>query len=152
MNELNGTVNNKIITLLGWAFKKDTNDSRESASIDIANYLLTEGAILNVYDPMVSNELIYDDLVNKFKSIGLDNGQIESKIARVNLFDNIYRAAENTFCLSILTEWDEFKIIDFKRIVKKKNFKIYDLRNLYNPDEMKKNKIEYYSIGRPDSR
>ena len=51
-----------------------------------------------------------------------------------------------------MTEWDEFKIIDFKRIVKKKNFKIYDLRNLYNPDEMKKNKIEYYSIGRPDSR
>ena len=154
VNELNGTVNNKIITLLGWAFKKDTNDSRESASIDIANYLLTEGAILNVYDPMVSNELIYDDLVNKFKSIGLDNGQIESKIARVNLFDNIYRAAENTFCLSILTEWDEFKDINWPKIVKLTENPIFvaDGRNIIAYELSDSLIDKYISVGNPKTK
>ena len=50
----------------------------------------------------------------------------------------------------LLTEWDEFKSINFKKIVKNRKFKIYDLRNLYNAEEMKKNKIKYYSVGRPD--
>jgi len=148
---LNGTVNNKVITLLGWAFKKDTNDSRESASIDIANYLLTEGAIINIYDPMVSNELIYDDLVNKFKSIGLDNEQIESKIDRVNIIDNIYKAAENTFCLSILTEWDEFKDINWSEIVKLTENPIFvaDGRNIIEY-ELSDSLIDtYIGIGNP---
>ena len=151
---LNGTVNNKVITLLGWAFKKDTNDSRESASIDIANYLLTEGAIINIYDPMVSNELIYDDLVNKFKSIGLDNGQIESKIDRVNIIDNIYKAAENTFCLSILTEWDEFKDINWSEIVKLTENPIFvaDGRNIIEY-ELSDSLIDtYISIGNPKTK
>ena len=50
----------------------------------------------------------------------------------------------------LLTEWDEFKLIDFKKIVKNKKFKLYDLRNLYNPEEMKRSKIKYYSVGRPN--
>ena len=49
------------------------------------------------------------------------------------------------------TEWDEFKSLDFKRLIKKNNTRIYDLRNLYNYDYMKKNKIKYFSIGRPST-
>jgi len=151
VNELNGTVNNKIITLLGWAFKKDTNDSRESASIDIANYLLTEGAIINVYDPMVSNELIHDDLVNKLKSNGLDNDQIESKISRVNIYDNIYKAAENTFCLSILTEWDEFKDINWAKVSKLAENPLFvaDGRNIIEYEVRNSLIDRYISIGNP---
>ena len=51
----------------------------------------------------------------------------------------------------LLTEWDEFKSIDFKKVVKKTKFKVFDLRNLYSAEEMKKNKIKYYSIGRPNT-
>ena len=151
VSELNGTVNNKIITLLGWAFKKDTNDSRESASIDIANYLLTEGAIINVYDPMVSNELIHGDLVNKLKSKGLDNDQIESKISRVNIYDNIYKAAENTFCLSILTEWDEFKDINWAKISKLAENPLFvaDGRNIIEYEVRNSLIDRYISIGNP---
>ena len=50
----------------------------------------------------------------------------------------------------LLTEWDEFKAIDFKKINPNKNFKIYDLRNLYSPEQMKEKKLKYYSVGRPD--
>jgi len=48
----------------------------------------------------------------------------------------------------INTEWDEFKSIDFKKLVKKRNFKIYDMRNLYNPEQMRRKKIKYFSVGR----
>ena len=51
----------------------------------------------------------------------------------------------------LLTEWDEFKSIDFRKIVKNSKFKVYDLRNLYSAEEMKKNNIKYYSIGRPNT-
>ena len=57
---------------------------------------------------------------------------------------------ENADLIVLLTEWDEFKTIDFKKIVKNKKFKVYDLRNLYSPIEMRKNKIKYYSVGRPN--
>ena len=50
-----------------------------------------------------------------------------------------------------MTEWDEFKSLDFKKLNKKKNFKVYDLRNLYNPEEMLNKKIEYFSVGRPNT-
>ena len=63
---------------------------------------------------------------------------------------NIKSNCFSTDLIILLTEWDEFKSINFKNIVKNKKFKVYDLRNLYNAEEMKKNKIRYYSVGRPD--
>ena len=67
----------------------------------------------------------------------------------VHFKNNIKNNCFDANLIILLTEWDEFKTIDFKKIVKNKNFKVYDLRNLYNIDEMKRNKIEYYSVGRP---
>ena len=112
---------------------------------------MTEGAILNVYDPMVSNELIYDDLGNKFKSIGLDDKRIESKINRVNVFDDIYKAVENTFCMSILTEWDEFKDINWSKIVKLTDNPIFvaDGRNIIKYELSDSLIDKYISIGNP---
>ena len=60
----------------------------------------------------------------------------------------ISKACRGSDLIIINTEWDEFKSIDFKKIVRKNNFKIYDMRNLYNPFELRKRNIKYYSIGR----
>ena len=59
-------------------------------------------------------------------------------------------AVQNADLIILHTEWDEFKNIDFKKINKKRNLKIYDLRNIYNNTDMKAKKISYYSVGRPD--
>ena len=68
----------------------------------------------------------------------------------VNFKKNIKENCKNADLIILHTEWDEFKAIDFKKINKKRNFKIYDLRNLFNLSEMKLKKIKYYSIGRPN--
>ena len=64
-------------------------------------------------------------------------------------FNDIKSTCKNADLIILHTEWDEFKSLDFKKIVKSKKFKIYDLRNLYSIDEMIKKRIKYYSIGRP---
>ncbi len=124
---------NKRISFLGVTFKPNTDDMRDSTSLKMIPFACKKGAKVSYYDPSGEKE--------EFK-----------KLKNCDFRKNIKENIKDADLVILLTEWDEFKIIDFKRIVKKKNFKIYDLRNLYNPDEMKKNKIEYYSIGRPDSR
>ena len=68
----------------------------------------------------------------------------------MNIHQNISNTCRNAELIILHTEWDEFKSLDFKKITKNKKIKLFDLRNLYNFDEMLKNKIKYYSIGRPD--
>ena len=79
---LNGTVNQKKVTLLGWAFKKDTNDSRESAAIYVADILLEEGAEVHVFDPMVKEARIHQDLTILWEARNESNKEIESKLKR----------------------------------------------------------------------
>ncbi len=127
IKELNNGVDNSI-ALLGWSFKKDTNDSRESASIDIANSLYNAGVHLIIYDPMVSNEKIFDDLYIRGININSKNVQV------VNSLPNALKLSNN---VAILTEWNEFK--DYKW---GDNFKIFDGRNILSLAQC------YYSIGR----
>ena len=82
INGLNGAINQKKITLLGWAFKKDTNDSRESAAIYVADVLLEEGVELHVFDPMVKKDRIYQDLTNLWEVRNETKQEIESKLRR----------------------------------------------------------------------
>ena len=128
---LGSNLKNKRISVLGVTFKPNTDDMRDSTSLQMIPYLCKKGAKVSYYDP--SGEKV------EFK-----------KIANCRYKKNIKENCLNTDLIILLTEWDEFKSIDFKKVVKKKNFKIYDLRNIYTSDEMKKNKIKYYSIGRPD--
>lgn len=72
-----------------------------------------------------------------------------SKLKNCFFYSDINDALKDTDLIILHTEWDEFKSLDFKTLRKKKNFIIYDLRNLYNVNQMKKNKIKYFSIGRP---
>ncbi len=128
---LGSNIKNKKISFLGVTFKPNTDDMRDSTSLKMIPYLCKKGAKVNYYDPSgEKNEFI--------------------KIKNCNYKNNIKSNCNGADLVVLLTEWDEFKSIDFKKIVKKSNFKVYDLRNLYSTEEMKKNKIKYFSVGRPN--
>ena len=128
---LGNNLRGKKISILGVTFKPNTDDMRDSTSLKMLSYLSKRGAIISYYDPTGEK--------NEFKHL------LNCKFKK-----NIKENCLNADLIILLTEWDEFKSIDFKQVVKKKNFKIYDLRNIYTGEEMKRNKIKYYSIGRPD--
>ena len=128
---LGSNLKNKKISFLGVTFKANTDDMRDSSSLKMIPYLCKKGARVSYYDP--SGE--------KKEFLNLRNCEYFN-----NINDNCY----NSDLVILLTEWDEFKAIDFKKIVRNSKFKVFDLRNLYNIDEMQRKKIKYYSVGRPN--
>ena len=128
---LGSKIKNKKISFLGVTFKPNTDDMRDSTSLKMIPYLCKKGARVNYYDP--SGEK------NEFKNL-------KNCYFKNNINSNCNKAD----LVILLTEWDEFKSLNFKKIIKNNKFKIYDLRNLYNSEEMQRNNIKYYSIGRPD--
>ncbi|RKP08122.1 UDP-glucose/GDP-mannose dehydrogenase family, NAD binding domain-containing protein [Thamnocephalis sphaerospora] len=105
------TITGKRIALLGWAFKKDTGDTRESAAITVAKSLLQEGAKLHVYDPKVSRTRVMLDLAEP----GVQSN--EAKLGEtVAVCTDIYEAAANADAVVVCTEWDEFRTLDWQRI------------------------------------
>tara|TARA_B100001564_G_scaffold357716_1_gene374611 strand:+ start:1604 stop:2908 length:1305 start_codon:yes stop_codon:yes gene_type:complete len=128
---LGKNIKNKKISFLGVTFKPNTDDMRDSSSLKMIPYLSKKGAKLNYYDPSGPKKEF-------------------SKIKNCFFKNNIKETCKNTDLIILLTEWDEFKSIDFKRLFNNKKLKIFDLRNIYNIIDMKRNKIKYYSVGRPD--
>jgi len=126
---LKGKIKNKNICFLGVTFKANTDDMRDSSTLVMIPRLSKKGAIINYYDP--SGEK------NNFKNI-----------KNVTFSKNIKSAIHNSDLVIIHTEWNDFKSINFKSLIKKKNFIIYDMRNIYSPSKMKKAKIKYFGIGR----
>jgi len=126
---MNNKIKNKKITVLGVTFKANTDDMRESSSLVLIPYLLKKGAIVKYHDPSGPKKEFKKNKNLKFERT-LNQACIGADLIIIN------------------TEWDEFKSIDFKKVVKKNNFKIYDMRNLYNPIELRKRNIKYYSVGR----
>lgn len=144
ISTLYNTVSGKKIAMLGWAFKKDTNDTRESAAIYVADHLLSEQAHVAVYDPKVSSKKTQADLNY------LNTRSEKENMKLVTSFDDPYEAIEDAHAIAIMTEWDEFKSYDWQRIysqMKKPAF-IFDGRNILNKDEMTKIGFEYSSIGK----
>ncbi|MDA9721128.1 UDP-glucose/GDP-mannose dehydrogenase family protein [Candidatus Pelagibacter sp.] len=121
-------IKNKSITFLGVTFKSGTDDMRESPSLKIIPSLLKRGAFISYYEPTGQKK--------HFKS------------KNITFYENIKEACRNADLIIIHTEWNEFKQLNFKKITKKRNFKVFDMRNLYNPRDMKKSKISYFGIGR----
>lgn len=140
---LYNTVAGKKITFLGWAFKKDTNDSRESAAITVADELLHEQAEIAVYDPKVSPEQIYSDL----EYLGTHSPERIRQL--VSVYNDPYELCDNAHAIAVLTEWDEFKGFDWERIYKsmKKPAFVFDGRNLLDADKMKQLGFVYEAIG-----
>ena len=98
-------MNGKKIVLLGWAFKANTNDSRETPAIAVSEKLFSAGANLILYDPMVTSKIIWYDIQNYWKQ-----PQDESIInARVSIVDTLNPLSVDADAFAILTEWDEFK-------------------------------------------
>ena len=141
---LNGTVNQKKITLLGWAFKKDTNDTRESAAIYVANQLLEEGAELHIYDPMVNEAKIHQDITLLGESKNNSITEIQNKLKRCIVHKDHMEATQESYAIAILTEWDEFISYPWDLIISgmMRPSKIYDGRNIIKKNNHLTNIVE----------
>jgi len=144
IKNLYNTVNGKNIAFLGWAFKKDTNDTRESAAVYVADNLLDEQATLTVYDPKVSAAQIYADL----DFLGTRTPEENRRLVKV--VNDPYQACNNAFAVAILTEWDEFKEYEWKQIYAKmyKPAFIFDGRNVLDASEINAIGFKLHSIGK----
>ena len=149
ISSLFSTVSDKNITILGWSFKKDTNDSRESASIYVSERLLDDGANIHVYDPKISKEQIHQDLSELLISKNKSTLEIERILEKVIVHNNCYSACSNSHAVAILTEWDEFVNLDWSDIyinMFKPAF-VFDGRNILNQKTIKKIGFKLYTIG-----
>ncbi len=126
---LNNKLKNKKITFLGVTFKPNTDDMREASSIPMISFLNKKNCKINYYDP--SGEKV------EFKNL-----------KNVKFSKSIKSACFNADLVILHTEWNDFKLLNFKKLVKKNNFKIFDMRNIYSPLKMKKLNIKYFGIGR----
>lgn len=140
---LYNTVADKKITFLGWAFKKDTNDTRESAAIYVADDLINEQAKISVYDPKVLKNKILSDLDY------LGTRKSSENADAVLTFESPYEACKEAHAIAILTEWDEFVNYDWQKIydsMQKPAF-VFDGRNILNAKELKSIGFVYIGIG-----
>jgi UDPglucose 6-dehydrogenase len=140
---LYNTISGKKIAFLGWAFKKDTNDTRESAAIYVADYLLKEEANIAVYDPKVSENKVLADLDY------LESRKPELNRKGIESFDDSYSACKNAHAIAILTEWDEFNTYDWQKIydnMEKPAF-VFDGRNILDRKKLTEIGFVYQCIG-----
>ena len=126
---MNNKIRNKTITFLGVTFKANTDDMRESPSLGLIPMLSRRGAKINYYDPT---------------GVKIDFKNYKN----VKFYSKIVEACKISDLIIIHTDWNEFRQLNFRKIIKKKMFKVFDMRNLYSPNKMKKNKINYFGIGR----
>ena len=135
-----GEIQGKKITILGWAFKANTNDSRQSPAIQVSLKLLEKGSFLKIFDPMVKNNKIKIDLKEAFEKLGKDEDELQLIFKNFEITNSIDKAIHETDAIGILTEWDLFKKYNWKGI-SNPNIKIFDGRNIVDKS--------FYSIGHP---
>ncbi len=126
---LNNKIKNKKITFLGVTFKANTDDMRDSSSLKMIPTLSKKGAKINYFDPTGHKKEF-------------------SKVKNVFYINNIKESVQDSDLVIIHTEWNDFKSINFKNLVRGKKFIIYDMRNIYSPIKIKNQGFKYYSIGR----
>lgn len=143
ISSLYNTISGKKIVLYGWAFKKDTNDTRESPAIAVADALLDENAEIIVYDPKVTADRIYADL----DYLGTRSSEENRKLLTV--CNDPMDATKEAHAIAILTEWDEFKNYDWKSIHEQmlKPAFVFDGRRLLDKEKMDSLGFNYYKIG-----
>ena len=126
---LKNKIKNKVVSFLGVTFKANTDDMRDSSSLKLIPFLSKKGAKIKYYDPTGSKKEF-----NKFKNVEFSNSTQES--------------IKGSDIVIIHTEWNDFKSINFKKFSKNKKLIIYDMRNIYSPDKIKKLNFKYFCIGR----
>lgn len=144
IKSLYNTVSGKKIAFLGWAFKKDTNDTRESAAIYVADHLLNEKANIHVYDPKVKAAQMYSDL-NYLGTRGADENK-----ALLHVETDPYEACKDSHAVAVLTEWDEFKNYDWQKIYDSmlKPAQVFDGRNVLDHEKLRAIGFRVYAIGK----
>ena len=143
ISTLYNTVAGKKIAFLGWAFKKDTNDTRESAAIYVADDLLNEQAAIAVYDPKVKPAQMWSDLNY------LDSRSEAENQKQLTAYQNPYEACQGAHAIAVLTEWDEFKTYDWQKIydaMLKPAF-VFDGRNILDKQTLERIGFVYQAIG-----
>ena len=152
IDTLFNTVSGKKIAFLGWAFKKDTNDTRESAAIYVADELLQDRAEIHIYDPKVTASQVYADLEYLQTQKGHPEGSEATRdlLSRVKVHNNPYSAMQSAHAIAILTEWDEFKTYNWQSVytdMLKPAF-LFDGRNVVSKEELEKIGFQVYNIGK----
>ncbi|KAF7827989.1 UDP-glucose 6-dehydrogenase 1-like [Senna tora] len=148
------TVSGKKIAVLGFAFKKDTGDTRETPAIDVCKGLLGDRARLSIYDPQVTEDQIFRDL--SMKKFDWDHPahlqpMSPTSVKQVSVTWDAYEATKDAHGICVLTEWDEFKNLDYQRIydnMPKPAF-VFDGRNVVDVEKLRKIGFIVYSIGKP---
>ncbi len=148
IDSLFNTVSGKKISFLGWAFKKDTNDTRESAAIYVAWELLQDQAEVHIYDPKVTEKQILSD-IEKLQQTQQLPGTVDVK-SLIHIHQSPYEAMQNAHAIAILTEWDEFKTYDWQQIYQNmcKPAFVFDGRNILDSKFMQQNGFIYKGIGK----
>lgn len=148
------TVANKKIAVLGFAFKKDTGDTRETPAIDVCKGLLGDKAQLSIYDPQVPEEQIHRDL--SMMKFDWDHPVLSKPVSatdlkQVSVVKDAYVAAKDAHAVCIMTEWDEFKLLDFQKIYDNmpKPAYVFDGRNVVDVAKLRQIGFIVYSIGKP---
>ena len=130
INLFDGDIKNKKIAILGLAFKANTDDVRESSSINMINSIMIKGGIINAYDPIANKEMA-------------------KIIKNINYFDSLYDAVNKVDAVVIMTEWNEFRSLDLKKIKNQMNGNIFlDTRNIISMEELHSFGFSYDNIGR----
>lgn len=144
----NRIVNSKIV-LMGWSFKKNTNDSRESASIYLAIELIKKGAYIIVVDPLSNISRIKNDLTDFLKLEDFEDYSSNEFIDKITYSTNCFEASKNADAIVISTEYDEFKSYKWDEVysVVNKPALMFDGRILLNKQKMKKIGFNIYQIG-----
>jgi UDPglucose 6-dehydrogenase len=152
IKSLFNTVSGKKIAFLGWAFKKDTNDTRESAAIYVADELLKENAEIHIYDPKVSKQQIITDIkyLQEHKEYCMQNVSMDDIERLVFVYDNPYDAMHSAHAVAILTEWNEFKAYDWEKVYNNmfKPAFLFDGRDIMNKASLSKLGFDLYTIGK----
>ncbi len=152
VKKLFGSVSNKKLVILGFAFKANTNDTRESAAITICKNLLNEGANLLIYDPKVTASQIENDLkTNQTISSENDKSSLNEKLGSWEYSKSINNLEifNNAYAVLVLTEWEEFRKLNWMTISKKMTPPawVFDSRSIINTEEVKDAGLRLWRIG-----
>jgi UDPglucose 6-dehydrogenase len=144
ISTLFNTVSGKKIAFLGWAFKKDTNDTRETAAMYVADHLMDDQANIHVYDPKVRHEQMFADV--EYLNTRSEAANKELLVPETDP----YEACKDAHAIALLTEWDEFVDYDWQRLydnMMKPAF-VFDGRNILDKAKLESIGFVYYGIGR----
>ncbi len=123
INGLDGDIKGKKITILGWAFKPNTNDTRESPAIEVTKILFNAGAMIDIYDPMVKSQKIIEDIEN--------NWNISFDLKKIKILKNLSEIDDETKAIAVISEWEDFKKIDLSK------YKLFEARKFLQKSNSK---------------